>query len=142
MLQAPVDRRHQLRSFTPLVPCPRMIWADAAHVSAGVGDLELGLPGWAAELRLDLLVKINSKLSGENGGSDHDLGKLPTNVVGRAESQSFAHCSTQAFQAFTRTLCQTQSAVGQSIIPITLAQSIRKCDDPGIGSDQRQIGVG
>ena len=42
---------------------------------------EFGLPAGADEFRLDLLVKINSKLPSENGGRDDDFGKLPAYVI-------------------------------------------------------------
>jgi hypothetical protein len=102
---------------------------------------EFGLPAGAAEFRLDLLVKINSKLPSENGGRDDDFGKLPAYVIERAETQSLAHGSPQALQAFTGTLCQPQASIGECIIAVPLQQTIGQPDDPRIGGDQRQIWI-
>src|SRR5215213_8475186 len=99
--------------------------ADAAHVSSWLtSHLELGLPAWAAELRLDLLVKINSKLPGENGGGNHDFGELVAYVVRSAETEALVHGPPQALQTFARAFCQTQSGIGQSVLAVTIPETI------------------
>ena len=54
------------------------------------------MPVVTAELRLDLLVKINSELPGENGSCNHDFGKISAKIIGSAVAQTFAHGSPQA----------------------------------------------
>ena len=58
--------------------------------------LELSVPVVTAELRLDLLVKINSELPGENGSRNHDFGKISAKIIGSAVAQTFAHGSPQS----------------------------------------------
>ena len=80
--------------------------ADAAQVSSWLSfHLELGLPAWAAELRLDLLVKINSELPSENGGGNDNFGELVAYVVWRAETEALVNGSAQALQALAGTFC-------------------------------------
>ena len=100
------------------------------------------MPAETAEFRLDLLVKINSKLPSENGGRDDDFGELPAYVIWSAETQSLAHGSPQALQAFSRTLCQSQASIGECIVAVPLQETIGQPDNPRIRGDQRQIWIG
>ena len=45
---------------------------------------ELSVPVVTAELRLDLLVKINSELPGQNGSRNDDFGKISAKIIGSA----------------------------------------------------------
>ena len=56
----------------------------------------LGVPTRAAQLRLDLLVKINTELPREDRSCDHDIGQLSAEIVVVREAQTLAHGSPQA----------------------------------------------
>src|SRR5215204_508865 len=102
---------------------------------------ELGVPAWTAQLRLDLLFKINSELPGKDGGSDDDFRQVSANIVRSAETQTLAHGSAQALDALAGTLHQTQCRVGQRVFTVALPQTICQRHDPRIGGNQGQVGV-
>src|SRR3954451_19925770 len=100
------------------------------------------MPAGTAEVCLDLLFKINSELPSENRGGDDDFGQLAADVVGRLETEPVTHRSAQTLHAFPGTLCQTQTSIGESILPIPLSQTIGERNDPRVGGDHRQVRVG
>ena len=99
------------------------------------------MPVETAQLGLDLLVKINSELPGENGSCNHNFGKISANIVRSAVAQTFAHGSPQALDTFARAFRKAQRGIGKSILAVSFPKTIRKRDDPRIGRDQRKIGV-
>ena len=102
---------------------------------------ELSVPVVTAELRLDLLVKINSELPGQNGSCNHDFGKISAKIIGSAVAQTFAHGSPQAFDTFAGAFRKAQCRISQSILAVPFPKAIGKRDDPRIGRDQGQIGI-
>ena len=70
--------------------------------------------------RLDLLVKINTELSRQDRGRDHDLGQLSPGVVVSLHALGLAHGSPQCLDAFARSLHQAQCGIGQAIFAVPL----------------------
>jgi hypothetical protein len=103
---------------------------------------ELRVPAGAAQLGLNLLVKINSELPSKDGGCDQHIGELLTDIVWRTIAQASTHRSAQVLDTFARTFDETQSGIGEAILAIPLPQPIRERHDPWVRSDHRQIGVG
>jgi hypothetical protein len=99
------------------------------------------VPVETAQLRLDLLIKINSELPGENGSRNHDFGKISAKIIRSPVAQTFAHGSPQALDTFARAFRKAQRGIGKSILAVSFPKAVGKRDDPRIGRDQRQIGV-
>src|SRR5687768_6145216 len=122
--------------------------ADAAHVSAhvrGCGEChpsELGMPARAAELSLNLLVKIDSKLPSKDRGCDHHIGELLTDIVRGTVAQALTHRPPQTLDTVAGTFDQTQSGICQGVLAIPLSQPICERDDPWVRGNHRQIRIG
>ena len=108
----------------------------------------LGLPTRAAQLRLDLLFKIDTELPREDRGCDHDIGQLGADIVVGAEGQALTHGSPQGPDALAGTLDQPQRAIGQAVLAIPLTQpsasamirgSVATIAKSGSGSPPRMV---
>jgi hypothetical protein len=64
----------------------------------------LRVPARAAQLALELLVKINSELSRKDRGCDHYIRELLADIVRGTEAEALTHRSPQTFDALARTL--------------------------------------
>ena len=100
------------------------------------------MPAGAAQLGLNLLVKINSELPRKDRSCDQHIGELLTDIVRRTVAQASTHRSAQVLDTFAGTFDETPSGIGEAILAIPLPQPIRERHDPWVRGDHRQIGVG
>jgi hypothetical protein len=74
------------------------------HVPGCVTASVLRVPARAAQLALDLLVKINSELPSEYRGCDHHIGELRADIFRGTEAEALTHRSSQTLDTLARTL--------------------------------------
>ena len=100
------------------------------------------MPARAAQLGLNLLVKINSKLPSKDRGCDHHIGELLADIVRGAVAQALTHRAPQTLDTVAGTFDETQSGIRQRILAIALPEPIRERDDPWVRGNHRQIRIG
>ena len=101
----------------------------------------LGVPAWTAQLRLDLLLKINPSCRARIAAVIMTSASCRPSSSGAPKPRPSLIASRRASDTLAGTFSQAQRRVGQRILPVALPQAVRERNDPGVGGDQGQIRV-